>query len=168
MVTATPPSGSSRTSVNRSSSVFVFRGSITAFTLSRLNAMLCISGESECPIGLPATPKIRVAWSSWSSRYRSTMVRAVTCPGAVSAPSSGEAKVNAPPARGPSTRLTRPSSPMAMPTTCDASDRSSIIFSTARLSDSVRAVDTTFTKSGSKASIRFAACSRPLVREKSW
>jgi hypothetical protein len=55
-----------------------------------------------------------------------------------------------------------------MPTTCEASERSSISLSTAKLSESVRAVETTFTKSGSNASMRFAACSRPLVRVKSW
>jgi hypothetical protein len=31
-------------------------------------AVLCISGESEWAMGLPATPKMRVAWSSCSMR----------------------------------------------------------------------------------------------------
>ncbi len=47
MVTATPPSGSSRTTVSMSLSVFTFSGSMMAFTFSRLKAVLCISGESE-------------------------------------------------------------------------------------------------------------------------
>jgi 3-dehydroquinate dehydratase/shikimate dehydrogenase len=39
-----------------------------AFTFSRRKAVFCMSGESEWAMGLPATPKMRVAWSRCSTR----------------------------------------------------------------------------------------------------
>ena len=77
---------------------------------------------------------MRVAWSRCSMRYKSSSVCADIWPAAVSMPSESAANVNAAPARGPRTRLTMPSSPIAMPTTCDESDRSSIRRRMARLS----------------------------------
>jgi hypothetical protein len=48
--------------------ILTLSGSMTALTFSRRKAVTCMSGESEWAMGLPATPKMRVAWSSCSRR----------------------------------------------------------------------------------------------------
>ena len=74
--------------------------------------------------------------------------------------------MNAAPARGPSTRLTSPSSPMAMPTTCAESDRSSISLSTARLSASVWPSKPPSQNPAERPQFASAACSRPFGARK--
>ena len=94
MVTASPLSGSSRAKASRSASARTFSGISTASTPARRNAVFCISGESECAMGFPATPKMRVLLPILPARYKVRNVRAVTWPGAVSSPSASDAKVN--------------------------------------------------------------------------
>jgi len=119
-----------------------------------------MSGESEWPIGLPATPKMRVAGPAGPAVEVEQRVRAHLAWGGFFSIFGGRKGKGRSSARSQDTAQ-QALLAMAMPTTCAESDRSSMSLSTARLSASERAVETTFTKSGSKASIGSAACSSP-------